>query len=298
MPNNLLVFLSSLIGVPFCLSCERAAKARGKSGLWAIAYTLFLMFALAAGLVMLMVTIGHRNMLAIHLCVLLALLLGGLLARAIATRGQPLPPKGLPPYLLPTGEYGEDGEPLGMPATLAPPPSDCLEEPCVITLVRDKSFASCLISAEYNLNGEDALILRNGGSGSFVTLRRYNAITVTADGLAVADPHVFTAESGGEVEIHTRPETSIDVLDTDIRKQYWRFTHMADFKYEITERIAVLSQNPNGWERQLNMVSWNDREPKYDIRDWSPDGSKMGKGISMTAEELAILKGVLEEMEI
>ena len=42
---------------------------------------------------------------------------------------------------------------------------------------------------------------------------------------------------------------------------------MAEFKYEITERIAVLSQSPNGWERQLNMVSWNDREPKYDIRE-------------------------------
>ncbi|MDL2293967.1 hypothetical protein LJC60_04965 [Ruminococcaceae bacterium OttesenSCG-928-D13] len=73
---------------------------------------------------------------------------------------------------------------------------------------------------------------------------------------------------------------------------------MAEFKYEITERIAVLSQNPNGWERQLNLVSWNDREPKYDIRDWSPDGGKMGKGISMTAEELAILKGVLEDLEL
>lgn len=57
---------------------------------------------------------------------------------------------------------------------------------------------------------------------------------------------------------------------------------MAEFKYEITERIAVLSQNPNGWERQLNMVSWNGREPKYDIRDWAPDGVKMGKGISLT----------------
>ncbi len=73
---------------------------------------------------------------------------------------------------------------------------------------------------------------------------------------------------------------------------------MAEFKYEITERIAVLSQNPNGWERQLNLVSWNEREPKYDIRDWSPDGNKMGKGISMTAEELNVLKGILEELEI
>ena len=52
---------------------------------------------------------------------------------------------------------------------------------------------------------------------------------------------------------------------------------MAEFKYEITERIAVLSQSPNGWERQLNMVSWNDREPKYDIRDWAPDNSKWAR---------------------
>ena len=73
---------------------------------------------------------------------------------------------------------------------------------------------------------------------------------------------------------------------------------MAEFKYEITERIAVLSQSPNGWERQLNMVSWNDREPKYDIRDWAPDSNKMGKGISLTHDELAILKGILNDLEI
>ena len=54
----------------------------------------------------------------------------------------------------------------------------------------------------------------------------------------------------------------------------------------------MLSQSANGWERQLNMVSWNDREPKYDIRDWSPDGSKMGKGISLSRDEIAILKGI------
>lgn len=73
---------------------------------------------------------------------------------------------------------------------------------------------------------------------------------------------------------------------------------MAEFKYEITQRIGVLSQNPNGWERQLNMVSWNDREPKYDIRDWAPDGKKMGKGISLSYEEVQILKGILDELEL
>ena len=61
---------------------------------------------------------------------------------------------------------------------------------------------------------------------------------------------------------------------------------MAEFKYEITERIAVLSQSPNGWERQLNLVSWNERDPKFDLREWSPDHTKMGKGITLTYEEM------------
>ena len=75
---------------------------------------------------------------------------------------------------------------------------------------------------------------------------------------------------------------------------------MAEFTYEVTERIAVLSTNARGWERQLNliMVSWNGNPPKYDIRDWSPDGSRMAKGISLTEDELKTLKGILDDMEL
>ena len=73
---------------------------------------------------------------------------------------------------------------------------------------------------------------------------------------------------------------------------------MAEFTYEVTERIAVLSTNARGWERQLNMVSWNGNPPKYDIRDWSPDGCRMAKGISLTEEELKTLKGILDDMEL
>ena len=72
---------------------------------------------------------------------------------------------------------------------------------------------------------------------------------------------------------------------------------MAEIKYDIIQKIAVLAQRPRGWERQLNLISWNDGEPKYDIRDWSPDGSRMGKGISLSAEELGALKGILEEID-
>mgnify|MGYP000891219208 FL=1 len=47
---------------------------------------------------------------------------------------------------------------------------------------------------------------------------------------------------------------------------------MAEFKYEIVEKIAVLSESSKGWRKELNLISWNDRDPKYDIREWSPDG--------------------------
>ena len=75
-------------------------------------------------------------------------------------------------------------------------------------------------------------------------------------------------------------------------------TIMAEFTYEVTERIAVLSTNARGWERQLNMVSWNGNPPKYDIRDWSPDGSRMAKGISLTEDDLKTLKDILNDMEL
>lgn len=56
---------------------------------------------------------------------------------------------------------------------------------------------------------------------------------------------------------------------------------MADIKYEITQSLGVLSENAKGWKKELNLISWNEREPKYDIRDWSEDHSKMGKGVTL-----------------
>ena len=59
---------------------------------------------------------------------------------------------------------------------------------------------------------------------------------------------------------------------------------MSDIKYEIKEEIAVISESAKGWRKELNLVSWNDGEPKYDIRDWAPDHEKMGKGITLTKD--------------
>lgn len=71
---------------------------------------------------------------------------------------------------------------------------------------------------------------------------------------------------------------------------------MAEIKFEIKENIGVLSEGSKGWKKELNLVSWNDREPKYDIREWSPDHQKMGKGVTLSKEELKALKTILEEV--
>jgi hypothetical protein len=73
---------------------------------------------------------------------------------------------------------------------------------------------------------------------------------------------------------------------------------MADIKYEIVRKIGVISKAGSGWVKELNLVSWNDREPKYDIRDWSGDGSKMGKGVTLSKDELIALRDLLNNMEL
>lgn len=64
---------------------------------------------------------------------------------------------------------------------------------------------------------------------------------------------------------------------------------MAELKFEIVESIKVLSTTDKGWTKEVNKVSWNDGEPKYDIRTWSPDHTKMGKGITLTDDEYQAL---------
>jgi len=73
---------------------------------------------------------------------------------------------------------------------------------------------------------------------------------------------------------------------------------VADIKYEIINELAVLSKSSKGWTKELNIISWNDREPKYDIRDWAPNKDKMGKGITLTKEELIILRDTLNNIEL
>ena len=73
---------------------------------------------------------------------------------------------------------------------------------------------------------------------------------------------------------------------------------MAEFQYEITEEIGVLSESKSGWRKEVNLVSWNGGAPKLDIRDWAPDHEKMGKGITLSTEEARKLSDLLQKMPL
>ena len=73
---------------------------------------------------------------------------------------------------------------------------------------------------------------------------------------------------------------------------------MAELKYEIVKSFGALSEAPSGWTKELNLISWNDRDPKYDIRDWAADHSKMGKGVTLTADEMILLRDLLGEIDL
>jgi hypothetical protein len=73
---------------------------------------------------------------------------------------------------------------------------------------------------------------------------------------------------------------------------------MSEIKYEIVKNIGILSKTEKGWVKELNLISWNDREPKYDIREWSPDREKMSKGVTLSKEELMALKELLNTMDL
>ena len=73
---------------------------------------------------------------------------------------------------------------------------------------------------------------------------------------------------------------------------------MADIKFKITKTLGVLSEGSKGWQKEINLISWNDRKPKVDIRDWAPEHEKRGKGVTLNKEELKKLKELLEGIDL
>lgn len=69
---------------------------------------------------------------------------------------------------------------------------------------------------------------------------------------------------------------------------------MAYINYEIVRQVGIMAEKQSGWKRTLNLIRWNAGEEKYDIRDWSPDGQKMSKGIVLTRQEAEELLRILQ----
>ncbi len=73
---------------------------------------------------------------------------------------------------------------------------------------------------------------------------------------------------------------------------------MAEIKFEVLQTVGAISQSPKGWNKELNLISWNGKDPKYDLRDWAPNHEKMGKGITLNPTELKELRDILNQMEL
>ena len=71
-----------------------------------------------------------------------------------------------------------------------------------------------------------------------------------------------------------------------------------EFKFEVVQSIATLSVERGGWTKELNLVSFNGAPPKYDIRSWDPEHQKMGKGVTLSKEEMAALRDAAEQLEL
>ncbi len=72
---------------------------------------------------------------------------------------------------------------------------------------------------------------------------------------------------------------------------------MADITYEIVEELGVLSKNPKDWTKEINLVSWNGSNAKFDIRDWAPGHEKMAKGVTLSKDEIIKLRDILNNLE-
>lgn len=73
---------------------------------------------------------------------------------------------------------------------------------------------------------------------------------------------------------------------------------MANIRYYIKEAVGIIAELDKVWKKGLNLISQNGNEDKYDLREWSPGHEKMGTGITLTIDDLRVLKGLLNEIEI
>ncbi len=73
---------------------------------------------------------------------------------------------------------------------------------------------------------------------------------------------------------------------------------MPEIKHEIKKHIGILSENSKGWKKEVNYVSWNERTPKVEIREWSEDYERVGKGLTFTNEEVERLRDIFGAIDV
>ena len=73
---------------------------------------------------------------------------------------------------------------------------------------------------------------------------------------------------------------------------------MADFKFDIKKTLGTISESAKGWKREVNVMTWNNKKAKIDIREWDEKHEQMSKGITLGKEELKQLKDILNEIDI
>ncbi len=73
---------------------------------------------------------------------------------------------------------------------------------------------------------------------------------------------------------------------------------MTNITYEVLDKLGILSETPRGWTKELRLINWNNRGPRYDLREWSPGDKKASRGITMSLKEMRILQEALMEIEL
>jgi hypothetical protein len=73
---------------------------------------------------------------------------------------------------------------------------------------------------------------------------------------------------------------------------------MSEFNFEIIKHIGVIGEGTKGWKKEVNIVKWNNRNPKMDIRDWDQNNVKMGRGVTLNKEEVSELKNLLNDIDL
>ena len=73
---------------------------------------------------------------------------------------------------------------------------------------------------------------------------------------------------------------------------------MANISFEIQQSFGVLSKNNKEWQKEINLVKWQDNRPKLDIRDWDPEYKKMGRGITLTPDETEKAREIFQNLDV